>query len=314
MRFIPVMGLLLAMSGCSGERDSRDLLGPGEAGTIVVDARLIVGRPFPSIHLRTTQAVDQPYSGSAADLSHANVWIIGPNADTVAYRENVIDLGVYVPADPFDSLGEVRAVVPEATYRLFVRADDGRVVTAETTTPAPFRIREWVLLNDPELTVRRPLSSRTYYPESVFVWNRLIYQDGLVEARFDRGSAIAFQAALHSEDEGSPLLIDADFLRPEDIASIARDSPSPPFEAADGFLRLPWLAVYFEGQYTVEIYSVDRNWYDLIRSVQFLTLNFGFGHEAGDDFERPIFHVNGGIGLFGSASVDANPFWFEPRP
>jgi hypothetical protein len=304
--------LTLAIVGCSGARDGRDLLGPGEAGTIVVDARLIVGRSFPRVHLRTTQAVDKPYDVYAADLHNASVWVIGPNADTVAYFENTS--GGYDPVDPQDSLGNVRVIAPETTYRLLVRADDARIVTAETTTPERFRIRDWVLLNDPELTVRRPLSSRTYYPESVGVWNRLVYQDGLVEARFDRGSAIAFQAALHSEDEDSPLLIDADFLSAEEIASIARDSPSPPFEGADGFLRLPWLAVYFEGRYSVEIYSVDQNWYDVIRSTDFLTLNFGFGHEAGDDFERPVFHINGGIGLFGSASVDDNFFIFEPRP
>jgi hypothetical protein len=204
-------------------------------------------------------------------------------------------------------------VLPRTTYRLLVRAADGRVVTAETTTPDTFRVREWVLLNDPELTVRRRLASRTYYPESVYAWNRLIYQDGLVEGRFDRGSAIGFQVSLRSVDTGSPLLIDADFLSDEDLATIARHSSSPPFQLADGTLRLPWLAIFFEGNYRIEVYSVDRNWYDLIRTVQF-DVNFGFGHVSGDDFERPLFHVNGGIGLFGSATMDDNPFIFLPRP
>jgi hypothetical protein len=40
----------------------------------------------------------------------------------------------------------------------------------------------------------------------------------------------------------------------------------------------------------------------------------GFGGNAGDDFARPKFNVNGGIGLFGSASADSIGFFILPRP
>ena len=294
-------------AGCSGERDPRDLLGPGEAGTIVVDARLIVGSPFPEVQLRTTQSPVIPYDRDAAALDGATVWIIGPGADTVLYAQS--DYGTYAPLP--DSSG-LPVVSPRTQYRLVVHAPDGRVVTAETTTPDSFSVLEWLLLNSDQ-TVRRPLAFTTPV-DSEFVDNQLTYQDGLVEARFDRGSSAAFQVALHSLSTGSPLLIDADFISDEDLASIGRDTSSPPFDAADGTLRLPWLAVFYEGVYEIEIFSVDRNWYDLVRTIRFEGFNFGFGQNAGDDFERPVFHINGGIGLFGSAAVSTNYFEFLPRP
>jgi hypothetical protein len=37
------------------------------------------------------------------------------------------------------------------------------------------------------------------------------------------------------------------------------------------------------------------------------------GGNAGDGFERPIFHVEGGVGLFGSASVDSIGFVVLPQ-
>ena len=41
---------------------------------------------------------------------------------------------------------------------------------------------------------------------------------------------------------------------------------------------------------------------------------FQFGGNAGDGFERPIFRVSGGIGLFGSAAMDSIGFTVLPLP
>jgi len=195
-------------------------------------------------------------------------------------------------------------------------------VTAQTTTPDTFRVREWVLLDESTLAVRRRLAVPSDFPDDpdrVFLTssNLLVYQDGLVEARFDRGRAIAFQMALFNLETDSPLLIDADFLSEEDKLKIERESSSPPLDAPDGAARLPWLAVWYEGRHLFRVYSVDRNWYDLTRSLRFYgpgATGIGFGSNAGDDFERPIFHIDGGIGLFGSAALDQTGFWVQPRP
>jgi hypothetical protein len=312
---IGLTGLLLLVLGCSTERDPRDLLAPGEVGTIVVDGRLIVGMEMPILYLRTTQSPAEPYDAARAALRGASVEVVASTGDTIRYFEG--GSGRYSPARPPGSYGGVR---PATTYRLRVVAPDGRVVTASTTTPDSFHVRDWLLLDDPSLAVRRRLATFSdfpIYPDSVYLApsNQLVYQDGLLEARFDRGNAFAFQVGLTSLDDGSPYVIDADFLSESDLAKLERITSSPPLEGTDGSIRMPWLAIFFEGRYNVRIYSVDRNWYDLARSTDFLGAgNIGFGTNAGDNFERPIFHVEGGIGFFGSAAMDQIGFTVLPKP
>ena len=80
-------------------------------------------------------------------------------------------------------------------------------------------------------------------------------------------------------------------------------------------MRLPWFAIFFEGRYLIKVLALDTNTYDLVRSVPELANGGpGFGGQAGDTFERPIFHLDGGIGLFGSAAVDSIGFTVLPRP
>jgi hypothetical protein len=294
------------------------LLAPSQIGVIVVDAQLIVGRPMPPIYLRTTQSPDTRYDRGAAVLRQASVQVTTSAGDTIDYLDAT--LFARWPYRPDDSAGPVPYVLPNTTYYLRVVAPDGRVVTAQTTTPDSFRVRDWVLLNDPTLAVRRQLATRDDFPsdpDSVYSApsNQLVYQDGLLEARFDRRTALGYQVGLFSLDLGSPLVIDADFLSEKDKESLDRETSSPPFEASEASIRLPWFAIFFEGRYDIKIYSVDRNWFDLARTLQFFgNSNFAFGSTAGDDFESPTFHVNGGIGLFGSAAVDEIGFTIHPRP
>ena len=84
------------------------------------------------------------------------------------------------------------------------------------------------------------------------------------------------------------------------------------FSGNDGFVRLPWFAIFFEGRYQIKVWATDRNWDDLVRSTPNLNDGAGFGGNAGDGFEKPIFHVEGGIGLFGSASIDSIGFRILP--
>jgi hypothetical protein len=308
-----VIACVIALGlGCSGKRNPRDLLMPREVGTIVVDARLIVGRYFSSIYLYTTRSPGDPYHSDDAALSGARVVIFSGPGDSILYRDD--SYGEYFPYAITGN--EDISIRPNVTYYLRVQAADGRIVTAQTTTPDIFSVRDWVLLDEQSLAVRRRLAT---YRDTVNVYttpsNQLVYQDGLLEARFDRGNAIGYQVGIFSLDDNSPTVIDADFLSDADLASLDRDTSSPTFDAPDGFLRLPWFAIFFEGRYDIDIFSVDRNWYDLTRSADFFgNSNIGFGTNAGDDFERPIFHIEGGIGLFGSASVDGTGFNVLPRP
>ena len=97
-----------------------------------------------------------------------------------------------------------------------------------------------------------------------------------------------------------------------DFQDFERETSSPPLEVAEGNLRLPWFAIAFGGRHQLKIYALDDNWYDFARSSP-ETQNNAFGGLAGDNFERPIFSIEGGIGLFGSASIDSLGFFVLPR-
>ena len=89
---------------------------------------------------------------------------------------------------------------------------------------------------------------------------------------------------------------------------------SPPLEARNGRLRLPWFAIGSSRAHEVEVYALDRNLFDFLRSVESSGQNaLGFGGLAGDTFERPVFNLDGAIGVFGSASLDSFGFVVLPE-
>ncbi|MCC7140824.1 MAG: DUF4249 family protein [Candidatus Eisenbacteria bacterium] len=297
------------MAGCSTQRDDDELFAPDEVGVIVVDARLLVDREMSDVRLRLTQPPGRIYDEEEAALRGAVVTISSDT--TITFRE--VAPGRYQP----DFVLERQVILPNTRYDLYVAAPDGRVVTATTTTPDRFSVREWLRidLDTGQVIDTLATSAESPPPEAVYQANRFVYQDGLIEARFERVNCAAYQVALKSLDEGSPLVIDADFLSDEEIAELTRDATSPPFDAREGSIRLPWFAVFFEGRHRFLTYAIDRNWYDLIRTTpEFGGTGGGFGGNAGDNFERPIFHVEGGIGLFGSGSMDEAGFYVLPKP
>jgi len=294
-----VLGLL---AGCT-ERTDSSLFAPS-AGELVIDATLLVGKTFPVVYLSETVAANEtsPFAGRSID--GAIVRIVGPG--TVMGYDNT-GLGEYVPLA--DSLVQERT-----TYRIEVLTPDGRTLTATTTTPANFRIKRWVLLDDTGQNVVRDIEAFCDCPGDFGIYDRneLTYSQGLLEGWFDPTRQPGYQVGLFSLDPDSPLIIDPDFIDEEDLADLERQNASPALEVPDGEIRLPWFAIFFEGRYKIKVYTLDRNWYDYVRSIP--QGGFGFGGNAGDNFPEPIFHVEGGIGLFGSAAVDSVGVKFLPRP
>lgn len=297
-----ILIVLLAVSGCS--RNSDDLFSPAEQGTIVVDATLIVGERFPTVYVSRTVRPDAPFL--LEPVAGAMVAVRGPAGAGGTYGE--ASPGIYGPFT-------FSRVEPDTEYRLEVVTAQGEFVSARTRTPPEFHIEDWLVLEDDGLAVRSRLL--TFEEAGPGVWteseNQLTYGSGLLEARFTRPDVVAFQVGIESLDLDSDFVIDPDFFGEEDFETLNRRESSPPFVADDGRLRLPWLAVYFEGRYVLRVNAIDRNWYDLVRSSPELGGGgFGFGGNLGDSFDRPIFNVNGGIGIFGSASVDSVGFYVHP--
>jgi hypothetical protein len=302
--------LAMVMGACSPERGAEELFAPGGENIPVVDAMLVVGKPFPSLYLSRTLPPNQSFSWEKAGITGATVTIEGGSSIAV-YTDFAIP-GHYLA----ETVTGTDEVLPGTTYRLTATLSDGRVLRATTTTPARVSVREWVLLNDDGTAVEQQLATFEAHGDSVYAQpeNQLVYPRGLLEARLQPTAAAGYQIAVESLDLDSALLIDADFLDEEDLEDFTRTGQSPPLDTDESNLRVPWFALYYEGRYQLRVHAMDRNWFDLARTDPVLGGggSFGFGGATGDSTERPIFHVDGGIGLFGSMSSDSVGFYINP--
>ena len=148
--------------------------------------------------------------------------------------------------------------------------------------------------------------------------NQLAYAEGLLEARFASGgaavfAALGYQLALFSIDPDADYVIDPPFFEDDDFEELPRQGSSPVLVVDSGRVRLPWFGVFFEGRHNYKVYALDQNWYDLVRTTPQTDGGLGFGGNAGDSQDNPLFRVNGGIGLFGSAAADSVGFFILPE-
>jgi hypothetical protein len=293
---------LTMVLACSG-RDPSSLFAP-DAGKLVVSSTLIAGHLMPPLFLTETVAPDQPLEDLASVVVKGAEVTISSGALTVTYVEDAS--GIYWPP-----LG-APIVLHGTTYRLRILVPDGREVRATTTTPDSLVVDRWVLLDDTGTRVTRTLKPFTDFidPDSAYTHpdNQLVYTEGLLEAQFRRGSESGYQVGLFALADSLVRANDSDLIEDEDLD---RELSSNAIEALDGKIRLPWFAIQWEGPFMTRIYRVDLNWFDYIRSLGLD--GFGFGGNAGDNFESPIFHIEGGIGLFGSAAQDSIGFNILPR-
>ena len=307
------LGCAVALVGCKAERGPSSFYGPDASGMLVVDALLIVDQPLPDVLITQTTTIASSrnawnrsarYGESA--VADAEV-TIAQGDQRFLYRAYPNLPGRYVPPP------NAPRVLPNAIYELRVLSQ-GREASAQTRTPDRLDIREVVLLDDATLEVMRVL--KKFEDGGVFnaPENRVPYLLGFLEMRFDPLSASGYQISIESLDLGSDYLANSEVFEEENFE---RYGSSPALEAADGNLRMPWFIVGFAGRHVLRVYAVDENWFDLIRSVpEFFDDDANAiqpGNLAGDNFERPLFHIEGGIGLFGSASVDSLGFVVLPR-
>lgn len=290
----------------AADRDPDELFGSSEADLIVVDAILIVDAPLPPVVLRRTVAPGHSYSAVATVLEGASVSIQRGDA-MFNYRPDPSRAGHYLPPD------DAPVVKPNGLYELRVTTGDGLTVRAQTQTPAHIRIDELRLLEDDLETELRRLRLFAEVGDAVYqaAENQLEYDKGVLIAQFqDDGPAVSYQVRLANLERSSPLLFDDDWIEDLEDFELERVETSPLLSLASGELYLPWDGIYYAGRYKVTLFAVDQNWFDLVRTDN-VNSERGSG-EAGQSFQRPLFHVENGIGLFASAAVDS--FGFSIRP
>jgi hypothetical protein len=302
----------VVLAGCSPDRDPATLFAPDAVNVLVIDAVLIVDQQLPVIRLSRTLPPDVRYTPEAAAESGAIVTLHTGSA-TFSYTE-LLAPGVYGPA-----MTGPPPVLPGQRYDVTVITSAAEVLTAHTTTPDRFSIDAWVLRTSDGATDLRNLRTFDALGNDVYTHpdNQLTYPEGLLDARYGSTSAAAFgaagfQLALFSLDPGAGFVIDPPFFEEEDFEDLPRLGSSPALNGEDGYLRLPWFSIYYDGRYLYKAFAVDRNWFDLVRTIPQGGGGFGFGGNVGDGVDPPLFRVNGGIGLFGSASVDSVGFFITP--
>ncbi len=290
----------------AADRDPDELFGSSAADLIVVDAILIVDAPLPPVVLRRTVAPGHSYSAVATALEGASVSIQRGDA-MFNYRPDPSRAGHYLPPD------DAPVVEPNGLYELRVTTGDGLTVRAQTQTPARIRIDELRLLEDDLETELRRLRLFAEVGDAVYqaAENQLEYDKGVLIAQFqDDGPAVSYQVRLANLERSSPLLFDDDWIEDLEDFELERVETSPLLSLASGELYLPWAGIYYAGRYKVTLFAVDQNWFDLVRTDN-VDAERGSG-EAGQSFQRPLFHVENGIGLFASATADS--FGFSVRP
>jgi len=308
---------LLSLASCNApgplddfmkeERKSEEIFAPSEENVVVVEAVLFVDAPLPPVQLRRTVAPGEPYSAAAAAMTEARV-SIHQGGTGFEYRPDPTVAGRYLPSE------EASAVEPGTVYELRVEADGGPVVRATTQTPPRMRIAEVVLLDDErEAGEYREVGSLLLFPDTDGVYqapeNQLEFTQVIMEARLEQdGEAAAYQFGVTNLEPNSPLLIDSDWFEEEEFD---RRETSPLLRSEEGAIYVPWDGIYFAGRHKIRLYAVDQNWFDLVRTDN-VGSDRGNG-EAGQGFQRPLFHVENGIGLFASACVDSFGFFVRPK-
>ena len=294
-----------ALAACSTDRAPGELFGPSEEGLLVVEAILIVDATLPPIRLTRTVRPDRVPD---AALGEAGASVVVRTAGRqIPYFEVPDTLGHYRPT-------MAQVVLPDAVYELEVRTQNDEVLTATTRTPPSFSVDRWLLLDETDLSIRTSSSpSRTrgevctirIYSSTPTACSRLAFSGrcaGVPDWNIEPRSRLGLRDR-------------SDLFEDDDFEELERQNSSPALESADGFARLPWLAIFYEGRHLIRVHALDTNWYDLIRTDAELSGGGpGFGGNAGDSFDRRYSTSAGGSDCSGRRPRTRSESTILPRP
>jgi hypothetical protein len=248
---------------------------------IVVNALLYSGRSVDTVKLQWTGEVTQFYNPSAKAVSGAIVKIIGvgfPFVDSLVY--DPLNPGRYYSANPS------KIIEPTRTYQLFVRTPDGIEITGMTTVPDTFSITLSTIRNGD--TVRYD----PFAPLNVIKWS---------DSRF-HGTYLPTIESLDSNASLIPKFFERDTINNPKPQKIGYRAGLPKEQTST---ELPWIFLTYFGTNSFNVYAIDENYSDFLNQLI---------PAQGGELREIRYRLNGGIGVFGSATVAAGGIRIYLRP
>ena len=270
----------------------------------VVESYMIANRQLPQVRLSTTNEALEFYEFEDVAVNNAQIEIrlleTGPESDVeTSFGYIRSESGIYTP-------GQNHQVLPERTYEVYITingTDD--IISANTTIPGSFEIlagvRDSVVYQSSEqleITL-----SESEYPgrQNIFVFNAL--------SQFPEIENLTPLYASFFEDTDNPQ---------EDLRLLSNNSSgiinAANFEGnPDGSVTIsyPWIGIAFYEENKIVANTLDDNVYDFVRSQQ---VQLGGSTLSPGEIQNAIYHVEGGIGVFGSLASDTVDTFIKRNP
>ena len=252
----------------------------------VVQAYLIANEYLPSIRLSTTVAPGVEYIQRQVAVSNGKMEIRLLNNDHSVrdiYPYRYDDNGIYV------SELNIRVKAGQ-TYQLYITFPDNHsIISSVTTIPDSLRILK--VLND---TVHygqsKPVQIQSAVqanPSRKYIFN--------LKTQDPQRLTPYYQHQLDTDPNQTPewyYLVESEIMNETNFKFVSDDVIE---------LVLPWDTIAFYGPNLVYVNVIDTNLYDFLRSINTKNNNqFNAGY-----INEVIYHIKGGIGIFGSMYRDS---------
>lgn len=256
----------------------------------VVESYLVAKHSLPQIRITKTVPFEDSLIQNSIGLQSANVQVRLLNADSSVaeqYEYKYLQNGNYQPMD--SSL-----VKPMRWYQLYVSFPNGDIVEAKTLVPGAFETvnqlqNSYLYQGNPNIEI---ISTPSSYP------GRQAYYVFTIHAQeHSQNNLTPFYRDLVSDKDS---WIKTYYINSSDVIN-EKNFPKD----ADGniILKVPWSAFSFYGHNDIVVNAIDDNLYDFWRFNSMLT------HEMISDpleIQNIRYHIDGGIGIFGSMASDTN--------
>jgi hypothetical protein len=254
----------------------------------VVESYLVANRVLPQVRVTHTLPVEEEFSLNEVAVTDASVQIrLLDENDAVEeiYEYGHQSNGVYLPLAP-------EAVLPLRRYELRVtipQSDD--VITARTLVPGSFEtvgevVDSIAYQSTDQIIVN---TTRSEYPDRQAFF---IFTVNAVNPSAERLTPF-YKDQVEDEEDLSSFYINSSGIINEGNYDINPDGTLT--------LRIPWLAVAFYGYNDITANAIDDNMYDFLRSQN---AQAGGTTLPPGEIQNIRYHVNGGIGVFGSLASD----------